>query len=94
MKTFIRLFRNNKQVLELFCLVVSAPLVWYNVELHLSELYPTHSSVVAALNYRRVRELSFNKLEDVESSNMTETVSGKENEFDTAFREGYFNSHQ
>ena len=61
MIALMRLLRSNKQVLELFCLIVSVPLVWINVELHLSQLYPRHSSVAAALNYRRVRELSFDK---------------------------------
>ena len=61
MITLIRLLRSNKQVLELFCLIVSVPLVWINVELHLSKLYPSHSSVAAMINYRRVRELSFDK---------------------------------
>ena len=61
MIALMRLLRSNKQVLELFCLIVSVPLVWINVELHLSQLYPRHSSVAAALHYRRVRELSFDK---------------------------------
>ena len=59
MIALVKILRSNKQVIELFCLIVSLPLVFLNIELHLSDLYPKHSSVAAAINYRKVRQLSF-----------------------------------
>ena len=64
MISWMRLLRSHKQAIELFCLIVSLPLVFLNIELHLSDLYPKHSSVAAAVNYRKVRQLSFENLEE------------------------------
>ena len=38
--------------------------MFLNIELRLSSLYPQHSSSVAAVNNRRVRQLSFEQLEN------------------------------
>ena len=67
----MRVLRSNKQAIELFCLIVSLPLVFLNIELHLSDLYPKHSSVAAAVNYRKVRQLSFENLEETDRDNVS-----------------------
>ena len=48
MIALVKILRSNKQVIELFCLIVSLPLIILNVELNLSELYPKHLSVATA----------------------------------------------
>ena len=54
--------------------------VFLNIELHLADLYPKHSSVTAAVNYRKVRQLSFKQMEDGEDLgvNITETIIKEE----------------
>ena len=85
MLAVVRLMRSHKQVLELFCLLVSLPLLFINLELHLARLSPHHSSLVAAINTRRVRELALTDLlEGAEVETNTTTQLGQ---FDAAFRE-------
>ena len=80
MLAVVRLLRSKKQVVELFCLLVSVPLVFINLDLHLARLSPHYSSLAAAIKTRRVRELSFSEL------NTTEQGQGPHNQFDAAFR--------
>ena len=84
MLALVRLMRSNKQVVELFCLLVSVPLVFINLDLHLAQLSPHHSSLAAAIKTRRVRELSLPDLQ--ESNNNTEVGQDDHNQFDAAFR--------
>ena len=87
MLALVRLVRSNKQVLELFCLLVSVPLVFINLDLHLAQLSPHHSSLAAAIKTRRVRELSLQDLQDLqESNNNSEVGQEAHNQFDAAFR--------
>lgn len=89
MIALVKILRSNKQVIELFCLIVSLPLVFLNIELHLSDLYPKHSSVAAAVNYRKVRQLSFEQQWEEGNSlglNATEAASeDDEDQFSNAF---------
>ena len=89
MIALVKILRSNKQVIELFCLIVSLPLVFLNIELHLSDLYPKHSSVAAAVNYRKVRQLSFEQQWEEGNGlgpNVTEVSSeDEEDQFSTAF---------
>ena len=81
MLALVRLMRSNKQVLELFCLLVSVPLVFINLDLHIASLSPRQSSLAAAIKTRRVRELSLTDLQEVVETNTTEG-----GQFDSAFR--------
>ena len=89
MIALVKILRSNKQVIELFCLIVSLPLVFLNIELHLSDLYPKHSSVAAAVNYRKVRQLSFEQQWEEGNGlgpNVTEISSeDEEDQFSIAF---------
>ena len=89
MIALVKFIRSKKQVIELFCLIVSLPLVFLNIELHLSDLYPKHSSVAAAVNYRKVRQLSFEQQWEEGNSlgpNVTEVASeDEEDQFSIAF---------
>ena len=58
MLAVVRLLRSKKQVVELFCLLLSVPLVFINLDLHLARLSPHHSSLAAAIKTRRVRDLA------------------------------------
>ena len=81
MLAVVRLLRSKKQVVELFCLLLSVPLVFINLDLHLARLSPHHSSLAAAIKTRRVRDLA-----EVVESNTTEQDQGPHNQFDDAFR--------
>ena len=63
--------------------------MFLNIELRLSDLYPKHSSVVAAVNYRKVRQLSFEQQweeSNSEGQNVTEVASEEEeDQFSSAF---------
>ena len=48
MIALVKFIRSKKQVIELFCLIVSLPLVYLNIKLYLSDMHPKHSSVAAA----------------------------------------------
>lgn len=89
MIALVKILRSNKQVIELFCLIVSLPLVFLNIELHLSDLYPKHSSVAAAVNYRKVRQLSFEQqLEEGNGLGLNATevaTEDEEDQFSNAF---------
>ena len=90
MIALVKILRSNKQVIELFCLIVSLPLVFLNIELHLSDLYPRHSSVAAAINYRKVRQLSFEQQweegKGFGQQNVTELASEEvEDQFSSAY---------
>ena len=88
MLALVRLMRSKKQVLELACLLLSLPLVFINLDLHLARLSPRTSSLVAAVNTRRVRELSLSDLEEAAESNSTELgQTPPNNQFETAFRQ-------
>ena len=89
MIALVKIIRSNKQVIELFCLIVSLPLVFLNIELHLSDLYPKHSSVAAAINYRKVRQLSFEQQweegKGFGQQNVTEASEEVEDQFSSAY---------
>ena len=88
MIALVKILRSTKQVIELFCLIVSLPLVFLNIELHLSDLYPQHSSVAAAVNYRKVRQLSFEQQWEGHGlgAHVTELASEEgEDQFTTSF---------
>ena len=86
MISWMRLLRSHKQAIELFCLIVSLPLVFLNIELHLSDLYPKHSSVAAAVNYRKVRQLSFENLEENDRDDVS-TERTDNDVFNEAFKQ-------
>ena len=73
----------------MMCLIMSLPLVFLNIEMHLAQYSPKHSSVAAAVNYRKTRESSFedlrNKTEDtIETATEQEEVL---DEFEAAYKE-------
>ena len=45
--------------------------VFLNLELHLSPLAPRHSSLAAALNYRRTRHTAFQQLQEEQQGDNT-----------------------
>ena len=61
--------------------------------MRLADLYPEHSSLVAAVNYRKVRQLSFEKLDEglgINSSTIEDSQEedgGETNDFDSAFHQ-------
>ena len=93
MVTLVRILKSNKQVMELMCLVVSLPLVFLNLEMHLAQYAPKHSSVATLVNYRKTRESTFeevrNQSEEVERT--TEKQEEVLNEFDFAYKEVFVN---
>ena len=53
--------------------------VFLNLELHLSPLAPRHSSLAAALNYRRTRHTAFQQLqEERQGGNTTHRGQGEQ----------------
>ena len=42
MIALVKFIRSKKQVIELFCLIVSLPLVYLNIKLYLSDLHSKH----------------------------------------------------
>merc|ERR1712227_857693 len=88
MISWVRILRSNKQVVELFCLIVSLPLVFLNIEFHLSDMYPRHTSVAAAVNYRKVRQSTFENFnQTVEVPNDQINLNEiKDDEFERAYK--------
>ena len=77
--------------MELMCLIVSLPLVFLNLEMHLAQYSPKHSSVATLVNYRKIRESSMDEIrnqseERIEKENATynDVIL---NEFDSAYKE-------
>ena len=62
--------------------------VFLNLELHLSPLAPRHSSLAAALNYRRTRHTAFQQLqEEQQGGNTTHRGQGEQVNRDPHYNE-------
>ena len=97
MIALVKSLRSNKQVIWFFCLIVSLPLVFFNIELQLSDLYsdydyPKHSKMAAAVNYRKVRQLSFQQQSEEGNGfglSVTNVAIASEDDFQDQFSKAF-----
>ena len=93
MIALVKTLRSNKQVIWFFCLIVSLPLVFFNIELQLSDLYSNYPNQAAAVYYRKVRQLYFEQQSEEGNGfglNVTKvaiTSEDEEDQFSKAFEE-------
>ena len=87
MIALVKTLRSNKQVIWFFCLIVALPLVFFNIELQLSDLYSDYP-----VNYRKVKQLFLQQSEEGNGFglNVTKVAIASEDEedqFSKAFEE-------